>query len=146
MARALWRAVLFQTPGRGDRELTSLAARCLSRPSLWLDVRRRSLLVLFGLLFSTARRRNGFAAVHELASGTRMVRRPERGVRSALDVARRRARAAAGADARGTGPTKSWARSDATDVGELLIGVRRHASVAMSGSTRFRRARLPWRR
>ena len=30
-------------------------------------------LVIFALLFSTARRRNGFAGLHELASGTRVM-------------------------------------------------------------------------
>jgi uncharacterized RDD family membrane protein YckC len=125
MARALWRAVLFQTPGVVT-QLTSLVLGPLG-PSLW---HAASSAVLFSLLFSTARRANGFAAVHELASGTRTVRRPERGVRSTLDVPVVQARAAAGADASRYGPYEVVGTLGRTDVGELLIGfddtLRRH--------------------
>ena len=125
MARALWRAVVFQTPSLVT-QLTSLALGPF-RPSL---MHGASSAVLFGLLFSTMRRRNGFAAVHELASGTRTVRRPERGIRFTLVPPRVPARAAAGTGALRYGPYEVVGTLGSTDVGELLVGfdpsLRRH--------------------
>ncbi|MBN2319677.1 MAG: protein kinase [Acidobacteria bacterium] len=42
---------------------------------------------IFGLLFSTARKRNGLAGLHDLASGTRVVRKPKLETRLALPLA-----------------------------------------------------------
>lgn len=44
-------------------------------------------VAVFAVLFSTIRRRNGYAAVHELASGTRVVRSPGQERRPALELA-----------------------------------------------------------
>ncbi len=132
--RALWRALLFQTPNVaaalpalfiGQRRMLELAAGSpvlLSATSLlpWF---------LIGVLFSTARRRNGFAAAHELASRTRVVRRPERGVRSPLDSFRAPVRTA-GTGTQRYGPYDVVGTLGSTDVGELLVAfdpsLRRH--------------------
>ncbi len=54
--------------------------------------------VMLALLFSTVRRKNGFAAVHDLLTRTRVIRRSARAVRPRLEAAAERptARAAAG--------------------------------------------------
>ncbi len=128
MARALWRALVFQTPSLVTMLTTlSLDLRAVLGPSLWFTT---GSAVLFGLLFSTARRGNGFAAVHELASGTRVVSRPERGIRPKLDVLPIQATAVEGASPPRCGPYEIAGTLGSTDVGELLVGfdssLRRH--------------------
>jgi uncharacterized RDD family membrane protein YckC len=123
MASALWRAVVFQTP--------SVVA---ALPTLFLGQRRVletgvqtpwvAIATVWGiwvLLFSTARRRNGFAGVHDLASQTRVVRRLERDARSALDAPRDPTPATSTAAHR-YGPYEVVRTLGSTDVGELLIG------------------------
>jgi uncharacterized RDD family membrane protein YckC len=76
--------------------------------------------VILALLFSTARRRNGFAAVQDLVTRTRVVRRPSHAARPRLEVAED-IRAAENSASR-LGPyhvLESLARSDA---GEMLLG------------------------
>ena len=132
--RALWRALLFQTPKVaaallalfiGQRRMLELAA---GSPVL-LPATGLLPWFLIGLLFSTARRRNGFAAAHELASRTRVVRRPERGVRSALDSFRAPVRTA-GTGTQRYGPYDVVGTLGSTDVGELVVAfdpsLRRH--------------------
>ena len=119
MARALWRAVVFEAaPSMVTSLVTGFVVRPMPGPSLW----SMGSNALFLLLFSTARRSNGFAAVHELASGTRVVNRRERGIRSALDAPCVKVRAAAGARTPGYGPYEILETLGPTDVGELLLG------------------------
>jgi hypothetical protein len=126
MARALWRAVVFETPIIVS-ELSVLELVAIS--PLLASAAGAGAWVLMGLLFSTARRRNGFAGLHELTSGTRVVRRLERGARSVLDTPRDPARAA-GPGAQRYGPYDVVGILGRTDVGELLIAfdprLRRH--------------------
>jgi uncharacterized RDD family membrane protein YckC len=134
VAGAAWRALVFAIPVivivlpglfLGQGRLLELGAE-----SPWLQsLPGLVVYVLFGLLFSTARRRNGFAAVHELASRTRVVRRLARGERSALDAFRDLAPATSAA-ARRYGPYDVVRTLGPTGVGELLVGfdpsLRRH--------------------
>ena len=135
VARALSRAVVFQTPGVIGM-LSALVigwARMVELASA--SPRLRSAMgwgayVLIGLLFSTARRRNGFAGVHDLASGTRVVQRLARSsARSVLDGALESAPVAATSAPR-YGPYDVVGTLGRTDVGELLLGfdpsLRRH--------------------
>ena len=133
MAQAFWRAMVFQTTSLlwsllvllvGQRRLMELVA---ASPRLGYTMGLGT-YVLIGLLFSTARRRNGFAGVHELASGTRVVQRLARGARSVLGVTRDPA-AVAGASRQLYGPYEAVGSLGRTDVGELLLafdpGLRR---------------------
>ena len=86
LVRALVRALLFQTPSF----LTALPFVLLGQ-GRWLElagfVPGFFVWVLYGLLFATARRRNGFAGVHEFVSRTRVVERAREAARPVLDTA-----------------------------------------------------------
>jgi hypothetical protein len=132
MASALWRAAVFQTPS----VVAALTTLFLGQRRIF-ETRGQTPWVamatfwgISALLFSTARRQNGFAGMHDLASRTRVVRRPERDARSVLDTTRHpprtdstRTQRYGPYDVIGTlGPTN--------DVGELLVAfdpsLRRH--------------------
>jgi hypothetical protein len=121
-------AVLFVPPFALDQKRTFEVATSLPSafgPGAVVQV------LLTGLLFSTARRRNGFAAVHELASRTRtrVVRRLDRSVRSVLDAYRDSA-APPGGEPHCYGPYQVVRTMGATDLGEVWLGfdprLRRH--------------------
>jgi eukaryotic-like serine/threonine-protein kinase len=81
VTRGLWRSLIFHAP------MYAPAAALLLDQAELVELISRSLLVAMGpslavwtltaLLFSTARRRNGFAGIHELWSATRVVYRFE---------------------------------------------------------------------
>ena len=84
--RALVRALVFQTTSF----LASLPYILLGQ-ARWLElagfVPAFFVWVPHGLLFATARRRNGFCGVHEFVSGTRVVERVTEAARPVLDTA-----------------------------------------------------------
>jgi eukaryotic-like serine/threonine-protein kinase len=74
---------------------------------------------LLALLFCTMRRRNGFAGLHELASGTRVIARPSAEQRPRL-VAAPQLIATPSAEAN-VGPYEILGSLGSTDIGELLL-------------------------
>ncbi len=72
--RALWRAIVFSLP-----MLVSFVPRpdglTILQMNLWTLGSGVVMLGLWALLFGTARRRNGFAALHDLASHTRVIQK-----------------------------------------------------------------------
>ena len=119
LVRALVRALLFQTPSF----LMALPFMLLGQ-GRWFElagfVPGFFVWVLYGLLFATARRRNGFAGVHEFVSSTRVVERAREAARPVLDTA---------LDARANptspqriGPYDVVGTLGATDIGVLLVG------------------------
>jgi hypothetical protein len=76
---------------------------------------------LVALLFSTARRRNGFAAVHDLWSGTRVVHRVKEVRRSVLESALALTISAASTPRR-VGPFDVIGTIGPTEIGILLLG------------------------
>ena len=122
MALALRRALVFAAPAIVSALFAGLFVQTgAPRPGdpPWLPV--ATSWVLFALLFSTARRRNGFAGIHDLVSGTRVVRRLERRTRTVvaapLDPAH-----SPGTNARRYGPYEVTGTLGATDAGDLLVG------------------------
>jgi hypothetical protein len=91
--RALARALVFAMPAQLLRILVAYAvlpganagvASGATTQSIVALVAIGASLLIFGVQFSTVRRRNGYAALHDLASGTRVVLRPRsREVRAA---------------------------------------------------------------
>src|SRR4030095_10812982 len=73
------------------------------------------------LLFSTARRNNGFAAAHDLWTGTRVIHRLKEAQRPVLVPAAEPATSAA-APPRRMGPFDVISTLGNTDVGSLLLG------------------------
>jgi hypothetical protein len=82
--RALLRAAVYALPGQATRMalgyyLAPYAQAGVTDPSMQMAVAGVAIgvsLLVFGIEFSTARRRNGFAGLHDLASRTRVVVRP----------------------------------------------------------------------
>ncbi|MEP7308536.1 MAG: protein kinase [Acidobacteriota bacterium] len=134
LAPALRRAVIFQTPSViGVLPALFLGpGRFMESLGAWqrVDPTAATLMVWvpLALLFCTARARNGFAGVHDLASGTRVVRRLERSARSVLPVGD--SPPVAGPGGRRFGPYEVVGTLGRTDVGEVLLGfdpgLRRH--------------------
>ena len=118
VVRAFVRALLFQTPSI----LTTLPFVLLGQ-GRWLELAGvvPGFIVwgLYGLLFATARRRNGFAGVHELVSRTRVVERAREAARPVLDTALV-ARADPTSPKR-IGPYEVVGTLGATDIGVLLL-------------------------
>ena len=87
-------------------------------------------LVLAVLLFSTARRRNGWIGVHELSSGTRVVQRHVRLVPAAAPTASRADPVPALSSSRRVGPYTVHTMVGETGGGRLSVGIdpilRRH--------------------
>jgi uncharacterized RDD family membrane protein YckC len=125
VARAAWRALIFKAaplviviPGfaLGQARYAELISRSPVLP-LSTDLAVGGLIAL---LFSTARRRNGFASVHDLWSGTRVVRRVAEARCPPLDIAapthpQRTSN-------RHLGPFEVIGTVGSTDVGTLLVG------------------------
>jgi len=78
-------------------------------------------MVSRALMFSTARRRNGFAGIHDLWSGTRVVHRAKEGRRPALEPTPELAIGAA-ASPRRLGPFDVIGTVGRTETGTLLLG------------------------
>jgi len=83
--RALARALIFAMPAQLLRLAIAYVVVPGAKAGLTLDATTQSIialgsvgvsLLIFGVQFSTVRRRNGYAALHDLASGTRVVLRP----------------------------------------------------------------------
>jgi uncharacterized RDD family membrane protein YckC len=96
IGRTLVRVLLFMAPGLA-LALVALTfrdelTRSQLEPLIWLIP-----FVAVGILFSTSRRRNGYAGVHELASGTRVVSRAARAARPVVNRVETPARARTGA-------------------------------------------------
>jgi hypothetical protein len=126
LKRALLRAAIFEVPAIvatlpgviiGPARMFQLALR---PPIAW--ALNAPYYLSFAALFSTPRRRNGFAALHELASGTRVVQRIKRGelrtpigepALAVVDVSRARGKC---------GPFDVVGVLGPTDRGELLLG------------------------
>jgi uncharacterized RDD family membrane protein YckC len=85
-----------------------------------LHVMGLSVYVLYALLFVTARRRNGFAGVHDLASGTRVIRKAAYQARPVLQSESRPL--PVGEVAPAIGPYHVLETLGATETGELLLG------------------------
>jgi len=94
MGAAFGRAALFLLPGilpnvvavlSLPSALSSLTAMVVLVALSWL-----ASMLLLGALFATARRRNGYAGLHDLASGTRVVSRVARLARAARPTRRAR--------------------------------------------------------
>jgi len=125
IARAAGRALIFGTPAF----LYTLVILGLG-PERTLELSRQSPLAVtalgwmpwavIGLLFSTARRRNGFAGVHELATGTRVIRRSQRNVRPAFNLAVPPA-PAPGTTVESYGPYEVGATLGPSDVDDLRL-------------------------
>ena len=119
LGRALVRALLFQTPSF----LMALPFILLGQ-GRWFELAGFApgffVWVLYGLLFATARRRNGFAGVHELVSSTRVVERAREAARPVLDTALY-ARANPTSPQR-IGPYDVVGTLGATNIGVLLVG------------------------
>ena len=123
--RAVWRAMLFNAPSLAftiaSLFLREGLLRWVSGSPLLAVVPTLAIWTVTALMFSTARRRNGFAGVHELLSGTRVVDRVEDPRRATLDdgieppvtldAMRRR-----------LGPFDVIGSLGQTDVGTLLVG------------------------
>jgi eukaryotic-like serine/threonine-protein kinase len=121
LSRALARTLLFELSAAGLLFLPALEDRLVGQPGFGATLLSlASYVVLRGLLFSTARRRNGFAGVHELVSGTRVVERVRETARAVLDE-RLEAKPARTSPPR-IGPYDIVGTLGATDVGELLVG------------------------
>jgi hypothetical protein len=83
--RALTRALVFVVPGQLFRIVVAYFVMPAAKAGITTDALAQSIialvtigggLLIFAILFSTMRRRNGYAALHDLASGTRVVLRP----------------------------------------------------------------------
>jgi uncharacterized RDD family membrane protein YckC len=123
LARALLRALIFELAASplalslGQASLAHLIGHARLSTVLWIV---SSYVVLRGLLFSTVRRRNGLAGVHDLVSGTRVIERVRDSPRPVLDdtvttpVAR--------TSAQRIGPYDVVGTLGATDIGVLLVG------------------------
>jgi serine/threonine protein kinase len=128
VARAVARALIFEIPGLAGGALTLWLGsvrmfQIAAHPGgSWLTA-----LPYYGglcALFSTMRRRNGFAGLHDLATGTRVVQRPRRNeTRVAIDLGQ--AAPVAGPTARHIGPFDLIGELGATDRGRLLLGFDR---------------------
>ena len=118
LVRALLRALLFQTPS-----FLAILPYMLLGQGRWLElagfVPGLFVWVPYGLLFATARRRNGFAGVHEFVSSTRVVERAREAARPVLDTALV-ARADPTSPKR-IGPYEVVGTLGATDIGVLLV-------------------------
>jgi eukaryotic-like serine/threonine-protein kinase len=89
IGRALVRALLYQLPSLISAAFTLLT---LSDEQIRAAMVRGDFLysdglplLLFPMLFVTMRQRNGYAAIHDLISGTRVIRRPRSQPRPSLD-------------------------------------------------------------
>ena len=80
-----------------------------------------SVYLVLAVLFSTARRRNGFAGVHDLISRTRVVRRPSRTAPSAVDLGVSPGQQTPAA-VRGIGPYDVIGTIGTTATGDLFLG------------------------
>jgi uncharacterized RDD family membrane protein YckC len=125
VARAAWRAVIFKVaplvmviPGFALGQ--ARYAELMSRSPLFPLSTNLAIWGLIALLFSTARRRNGFAGVHDLWSGTRVVRRVTEARRPALDIAA--PMHAQRTSNRHLGPFEVVGTLGSTDAGTLLVG------------------------
>ncbi|HEX6975801.1 MAG TPA: protein kinase [Vicinamibacterales bacterium] len=111
--RALGRAFVFLAPQQAVSQATAYfmirrMGGVTSRPGDMTEavaglVAAAISLLVMALLFSTMRRRNGMAAVHDLASGTNVVLRP-RAIEARAARARRDAAEAASRDGASVGP------------------------------------------
>jgi hypothetical protein len=76
VARAMWRALLFASPSLAETLINMLFLQGSMYPPSplvpWVTI---GYWVLLGVLFTPARRHNGFAALHDRWSGTRVVQR-----------------------------------------------------------------------
>ena len=124
LPRALARALLFELSA-GPLALAlgqASTAQLLGQVGLSRTLQGFSVYVLLrALLFSTARRQNGFAGVHELVSGTRVIERVKETARPMLDETL--ARKAVPSSPRRLGPYEIVGTLGATDIGELRVGI-----------------------
>ena len=128
VARAVARAFIFEIPGLFGGALTFWIGpvrmfQIAAHPGgSWLTA-----VPYYGglaALFSTMRRRNGFAGLHELATATRVVQRRKRNeTRVAIDLAQ--AAPVAGPTTRHFGPFDPIGELGATDCGRLFLGFDR---------------------
>ena len=95
-----------------------MAAYAVNSPGLAFTTAFAS-YVLLALLFVTARRRNGYAAIHDRLSGTRVVRRLTQTARTAVSLPANRA--ASAATAQGIGPFEITGSFGMIEGGELLM-------------------------
>ena len=127
LARALVRALILEVP----RVATAAPGPLLGQHRMMQLTVQLGLMswllyappyILLGVLFSTARRRNGFAGLHDIVTRTRVIRRTTRDeARPTADTVVNRA-PAAGRSQRRYGPFDVVGTLGATDAGELLVG------------------------
>jgi hypothetical protein len=124
LTRALARTAVFMLP-----VWLTLLGPFVSRLATGWPLAERAVLnggwILFatlslGVLFATARRRNGFAGLHDLLSDTRVVMRRASDSRAPLDIPRRVPQIVAGA--RRVGPFDLTSALGPTHIGELHEG------------------------
>ena len=126
LMRALVRAVIYDVPAMSVYAPVALLSQA-HFSQIWMNPRTSwaasaPYYILLVVIFSTARRRNGFAGLHEILTGTRVVRRTARTrARPAVDAVVDRA-AAAGRSRVRYGPFDVVGSLGATDTGELLVG------------------------
>ena len=124
--RATWRALIFHVPSF----MLTAASLLLDRTRMLEWFSGSPILtvvptfvgwILIALLFSTARRRNGFAAVHDLGSRTRVVRSVEETPRPSLELG---VEPTFGVDhsPRRMGPFDVIGALGRTEMGTLLVG------------------------
>jgi hypothetical protein len=90
--------------------------------ALWSSALSAPFWGLLALLFSTARRRNGFAAVHDLWSGTRVMYRGVKEIRRPVLESSQELAIGATASPRRLGPFDVAGTVGQTDIGTLLLG------------------------
>jgi len=126
LARALGRAALYQFPAIvGLIPLLFVGPGGISRFALdhpvWGLASGLGSYLLLALLFSTARRRNGYAAIHDRLTGTRVVRRLRESARMAANLPASREPVVATLST--AGPFQIVGTLGTTRAGELLAGV-----------------------
>jgi uncharacterized RDD family membrane protein YckC len=125
--RAVRRTLMFETPAFVTTAITLVVGevrllQLMMGSALWRSALSAPFWGMLVVLFSTARRRNGFAAVHDLWSGTRVVHRGVKEIRRpALESAPDLTSSATGSPRR-LGPFDVIGALGQTDIGTLLLG------------------------
>jgi uncharacterized RDD family membrane protein YckC len=125
--RAIGRTVIFQIPAFVSMTITLVLGEAqllqfLLGSPLWSTALNAPFVGLLALLFSTARRRNGFAAVHDLWTGTRVVHRDVTEVRRPVLESTPELTINPTGSRRRLGPFDVIGALGRTDIGTLLVG------------------------
>lgn len=100
-------------------DYSSLGSPHITQPDPWFMVVTWSYYLILIMLFSTVRKRNGYAGVHELITNTRVIRKPKPPVRPVLSQGVEEVPSPDGATM--TGPYHVLDTIDKTDDHELIL-------------------------